>query len=156
MSRSISKILEEIYGQSLEKPITHSGSFKKSRFQSLTNGLKSGDDVISYFAKHGNETLLKFVFCVKSSDSDPYSLTVLHPDPFQRLPCDYYVITPTGIMHTTGEGFCYHHKLSEWVSASADDKIIKSIPFFNSFSKWRELRYLLTLVREGKNDERKN
>ena len=65
--------------------------------------LTSGEDAISYFAKYGNSTPIKFIHCIRAEMPPdkfrPYDLAVLpNYDKEISLP-EYYTISAHGIVH---------------------------------------------------------
>ena len=68
----------------------------------------TGEDAISFFAKNGNTTPVKFLYCNKamsnSKDFRPYDLIVV---PEKEIHPEYFTISAQGVVHVmpkTGEG----------------------------------------------------
>ena len=68
--------------------------------------LKSGQDAISFFAKYGPKTPIKFLNCVraKSAQFRPYDLVIIHDyQEIQKLN-EYFTVSPSGIVHVYTKG----------------------------------------------------
>ena len=70
--------------------------------------IKTGEDAISFFAKYGNTTPIKFINCVRKEQGDnfrPYDLKVINTSENQKeLTLDeYYTISAHGIVHVYTE-----------------------------------------------------
>ena len=63
--------------------------------------IRTGEQAISFFAKHGNNTPIKFVNCNKAKVSPlefrPYDLEVVH-DENDVDPREYYTISAQGVV----------------------------------------------------------
>jgi dynein heavy chain, axonemal len=78
--------------------------------------IKTGEDAISFFAKYGNSTPIKFIHCLLDEKMPtynpspeklfrPYDLTVIHAGDNQKelTHDDYYTISAHGIVHVFTE-----------------------------------------------------
>ena len=127
------------------------------RESNLFNELKkirTGEDAISFFAKNGNTTPVKFLYCVKAPPEKcefrPYDLVVV---PEKEVSGEYYTISAQGVVHVVpklrGEGSgTTFYSLSDWMHQSKMYNLLTSMQFFKSylngkvFKLWREnVRY---------------
>ena len=70
--------------------------------------ITTGEDAISFFAKNGNTTPVKFLYCNKASNNNkifrPYDLVVV---PEKEIHSEYFTISAQGVVHVmpkTAEG----------------------------------------------------
>jgi dynein heavy chain len=95
--------------------------------------MKTGDDAVTFFARHGNNTPLKFVYCNRSDSGDnfrPYDLDVV---PRKRIAPEYFTISASGVVHIkpgVPSGFI---SLAEWIRESTMFNVLSSIRFFKHF-----------------------
>lgn len=83
----------------------------------MLNTIKTGEDAISFFAKYGNSTPIKFINCVRDTSMKsyifrPYDLKVIRTSEHQKEVTlnEYYTISAHGIVHCFTEK---HKKLSK-------------------------------------------
>lgn len=79
-------------------------------------GIQTGKDAISFFAKYGNTTPIKFISCVQIIDPDhfrPYDLEVISKSENQKelILNEYYTISAHGIVHVYTDKFKRQNKL---------------------------------------------
>ena len=72
----------------------------------ILHTIKTGEDAISFFAKYGNTTPIKFINCIRNDTHPPelfkpYDLKVIHTSENQKELTlnDYYTISAHGIVH---------------------------------------------------------
>ena len=69
--------------------------------------LGTGEDAISFFAKYGNATPIKYVNCILSPTPDeifrPYDLGVLPHVEGDITEIEYYTISASGIVHVLND-----------------------------------------------------
>ena len=91
--------------------------FVDAAVNEMLNTIKSGEDAISFFAKYGNSTPIKFINCVRDMSMPeyifrPYDLKVIRTSEHQKEVTlnEYYTISAHGIVHCFTER---HKKLSK-------------------------------------------
>lgn len=127
----------------------------------LTN-IKTGEEAISFFAKYGNSTPIKFINCEKVITSKkifrPYDLVVIpHKELGDLNKNDYYTVSANGIVHVYTEkrkksSFLLFYALSnlsldeesdvstefvsltQWMHESKMFDIVSKIDFFKNFT----------------------
>ena len=123
--------------------------FVDATVQSTLNGIKTGEDAISFFAKYGNTTPIKFINCIRnekpgSIDFRPYDLIkTRHGESQKELALDeYYTISANGIVHVwtekgkkkaEGDTSTEVISLSDWMHESTMFNIIRNIQFFKNY-----------------------
>ena len=115
--------------------------------------IKTGEDAISFFAKNGNSTPVKFLYCNKASQNSkefrPYDLIVV---PEKEIQSEYYTVSAQGIVHVmpkTSEGsVTTFYSLADWMHQSKLFNLLTSMKFFKHylngkvFQLWRgNVRY---------------
>lgn len=69
--------------------------------------LKTGEDAISFFAKYGNTTPIKFLNCVRAHNTSqfrPYDLVIIHDYQEILKLNEYFTVSPSGIVHVYTKG----------------------------------------------------
>ena len=91
--------------------------FVDAAVNEMLNTIKTGEDAISFFAKYGNSTPIKFINCVRDTSMPehifrPYDLKVIRTSEHQKEVTlnEYYTISAHGIVHCFTEK---HKKLSK-------------------------------------------
>ena len=103
--------------------------------------MKTGDDAVAFFARHGNNTPLKFVYCNRSDSGEafrPYDLTVV---PRKAIHSEYFTISASGVVHISPGVPSAFVSLAEWIRESTLFNVLSSIRFFK--------HYLVTKVSEA-------
>lgn len=108
-------------------------------------GLKTGEDAVRYFARHGSNAKIKILYCNRSSSTDdsqhaPYSLVVV---PENRVHADHFTVSASGVLHVCPGEMTEYVSLSEWMHHSLMFSVLSSMPFFKmytfrkNFGHWR-------------------
>jgi len=91
--------------------------FVDAAVNEMLNTIKNGEDAISFFAKYGNSTPIKFINCIRDTSMPdyifrPYDLKVIRTSEHQKEVTlnEYYTISAHGIVHCFTER---HKKLSK-------------------------------------------
>ena len=117
--------------------------------------LKKGKDAISFFAKYGNTTPIKYIHCVKAQTGkfSPYELDIVHDENRLTKVKEYYTISFSGILQIFSSIKHQRRKkdkptefisLSDWMKESTQFNIISNIDFFKNylsvkiFRTWRK------------------
>lgn len=94
-----------------------SAFFVDAAVNEMLNTIKTGEDAISFFAKYGNSTPIKFINCIRDSSMAsfifrPYDLKVIRTSEHQKEVTlnEYYTISAHGIVHCFTEK---HKRLSK-------------------------------------------
>ena len=121
--------------------------------------IHTGEDAISFFAKYGNSTPIKFIYCILDDTNTqasyrPYDLKVVQTGEKHKelnFP-DYYTISASGIVHIYNEKYIKTHmtqnmsknlnvdrstevtSLSDWMHESTMFNIVSQIGFFKNYS----------------------
>jgi dynein heavy chain len=109
----------------------------------------TGEDAISFFAKNGSNTPIKFLHAAKSKvkgkEFRPYDLKIMKET---DLPPDYYTISAQGVVHVcpkhneSGSTTTFY-SLSDWMHQSKMFNLLSSLKFFKFylhtkvFALWR-------------------
>ena len=138
--------------------------------------ITTGEQAISFFAKHGNNTPIKIVNCnaarVHPMDFRPYDLTVVHDE--NDLDPEYYTISAQGVVAISRtkkrrslgdddeeQAYTELFKLSDWMQQSTKFNVLTSMKVFKHniiskiFSQWkgnvRHKKFLRTRQKLGCN-----
>lgn len=86
--------------------------FVDAAVNEMLNTIKNGEDAISFFAKYGNSTPIKFINCIRDDSHPrhvfrPYDLKVIRTSEHQKEVTlnEYYTISAHGIVHCFTEKF---------------------------------------------------
>jgi dynein axonemal heavy chain len=123
--------------------------------------LKTGEDAITFFARHGSSTPMKFVYCNRRSNDGeyaaefrPYDLVVVDR---KDVDAEFFTISASGVVHVTPNQPSEFVSLSDWMHQSSTFKVMRAIPFFNhflvvkAFRSWRaNVRYSLYCQKRAK------
>lgn len=112
--------------------------------------IKTGEDAISFFAKYGNTTPIKFINCIRNDTHPkeifkPYDLKVIHTTENQKELTlnEYYTISAHGIVHVytdkakkrmEGDSSTEVISLSDWMHESTMFNIITNIQFYKNYA----------------------
>ena len=113
--------------------------------------LRKGKDAISFFAKYGNTTPIKYIHCVKARARGfaPYELDIVHDETRLAKVREYYTISFSGILHIFSsqkgprrarEKPTEFISLSDWMKESTQFNIISNIDFFKNYLAVKILR----------------
>jgi len=94
---------------------------------------KSGEDAIAFFARHGNETPIKFVYCNRVSSPGqyrPYDLVVVSR---KQVEPEHFMISASGVVHVLPGAPSEFSTLAEWTHSSQLFNILRSIRFFKHY-----------------------
>ena len=105
---SYSKMMKGLFRQGGKKPVNkiQNAMFVDQAVSEILHTIKTGEDGISFFAKYGNTTPIKFINCIRNDqhpqeEFKPYELKVIHTSENQKELTlnDYYTISAHGIVH---------------------------------------------------------
>lgn len=116
----------------------------------LLSQIETGEQAISFFAKHGPNTPIKFVNCkrkpVPGDQFRPYDLVKVDPDDEKAkkaLESEYFTISAQGVVHVCQEKGKRGQKqdtvpteflsLSEWMQQSTMFNVLTSMKFFKYY-----------------------
>jgi dynein heavy chain len=82
-------IVKGLYNDANRKPVNkiQNALFVDKSVANVLNSIRTGEDAISFFAKYGNTTPIKFINCVQKIDPDrfrPYDLKVVFKSENQK------------------------------------------------------------------------
>lgn len=126
-------------------------TFKDNEGEVLEEALKltSGEDAITFFARHGNSTPLKFVYCNRVSLGDifqPYTLTVV---PRKDVNPEHFTISASGVVHVRPGEPSEFISLADWMHQSTSFNILRSIPHFKHYLSAKMFRTWRSNVRHS-------
>ncbi|OLP93808.1 hypothetical protein AK812_SmicGene24243 [Symbiodinium microadriaticum] len=119
---------------------------KELALQNEMKLLKTGEDAIAFFAKHGDQSDLQVIFCNPAPEEEgkykPYDLVVVDE---QDRGAEFFMISPKGIVHVCPGKQSEHFTLTDWMHqvmvftvewfAPRDAPI--SVPLCKGGDKWR-------------------
>jgi hypothetical protein len=94
---------------------------------------KSDEEAITFFARHGNSTPVKFVYCNRADTKGefrPYDLQVV---PRKELEPEYFTISSTGVVHVQPDQPSEFISLADWMHQSTVFNVLRSIPYFKHY-----------------------
>lgn len=137
--------------------------FEDDTVREATLQLKTGEDAISFFAKYGGTTPIKFLNCVRAQNTSsfrPYDLVIIHDyEEILKLQ-EYFTVSSSGIVHIYTKGpkrfinqaiskemgavdnnaqqmpneeSAEFNSLSDWMKERTQFNILSNIPFFKNY-----------------------
>lgn len=150
-----------------EQQKTETGKVLGGTKANLHNGnedqlqLVTGEDAIAFFARHGNNTHVKFVYCNRPEANDefrPYDMVIVDR---KKVKPEYFTISAAGVVHIQPNEPSESITLADWMHQSTLFNVLRSIRFFKHyliakmFRLWRSnVRYQL-YVKQRKQLSRK-
>lgn len=109
-------------------------------------GIVSSDDVVQFYARYGQDSPVKFFYCVAEQGTDfkPYDLVVV---PRAQVGAEYCTISATGVMRMRRGEQSEFMPLGEWIREKYLFNLVRSIPFFRNFSIVKTFRAWKNYVR---------
>lgn len=132
-----------------DKALLHAlrGPDQEDREEALLNEmklLKTGEDAIAFFAKHGDQSDLQVIHCVSAHEEEgkfrPYDLVVVDE---KEKGNEYFMISPKGIVHVSPGKQSEHTTLTSWMHQVMIFTVLVSMSFFRNyltgtaFQRWR-------------------
>jgi len=131
-----------------DKALLHAlrGPDQEDREEALLNEmklLKTGEDAIAFFAKHGDQSDLQVIHCVSHVEEGkfrPYDLVVVDE---KEKGNEYFMISPKGIVHVSPGKQSEHTTLTSWMHQVMIFTVLVSMSFFRNyltgraFQRWR-------------------
>lgn len=164
----IKQMFREDKGQVKVQDNIQKADFMDDSVKRKLRAIKTGEDAISFFAKYGNTTPIKFIHCIRAPTPKeifkPYFLKILPRQEREPNLTQYYTISASGIVHvhTLGRQKSLQktglnslkptdfQSLAMWMRESTLFNVISNINFFKNyiilkiFLKWRKnVRYKL-------------
>lgn len=96
--------------------------------------IKTGEDAVAFFARHGSTTKTKFLYCNRAETDalsfEPYKLAVV---PAELANPEHFTISATGVVHICpgkpSECLSQH----EWIQQAFVHSVLRSLSFFKTF-----------------------
>eukprot|EP01138_Halocafeteria_seosinensis_P005492 gb/GECG01005614.1/.p1 GENE.gb/GECG01005614.1/~~gb/GECG01005614.1/.p1 ORF type:complete len:299 (+),score=25.64 gb/GECG01005614.1/:1-897(+) len=101
-------------------------------YSDIVSQLRTGEDAIAFFVRHGNNCPVKFVH-LNYADTrrfQPYSLVVVDESDVNP---EHFTMSSKGVVHVCPGEPSEFLTLSEWMRFSSIFSVISSIPFFRTF-----------------------
>lgn len=123
----------------------------------IMQSIRTGEDVINFFARYGSDTPLKFVNLVRVTDPRefrPYDLVVAD---VKDSNTEYYSTSPSGIVHVIPGQSSECFSLANWTRQTMMFRILRKIPFYKNylhrkaFTAWRANVRFGLFARQRKN-----
>lgn len=131
----------------------------EARIQNELSQMRTGEDAVAFFTRHGNNTHIKLINCIRSANAgmnsdaenaSPYGLVVVSEAELNR-DCEHFTITPTGVLHVLPSQLSEYTPLAGWVHECAMYRVLTAMNLFRfyvhrkAFVEWqtnsRELGY---------------
>jgi hypothetical protein len=101
------------------------------------SALKTGEDAIRYFARHGSNSKVKVLHCNRclpdsQGKNGPYSLTVTPED---QVEPEHFTISQNGVLHVCPGQMSECTPLSTWMQHSLTYDMLISMPFVKHYCK---------------------
>lgn len=105
--------------------------------------MKTGEDAIAFFAKHGTNTDLKFVYCnLKASEKfEPYDLVVVLEKEIKKT--EYFTVSMTGVVYISSGALSEQYPLGVWLHQSLMFRVLQSMRFFKNWYRIKMTRNTL-------------
>lgn len=96
------------------------------------NQIQTIEEAISFFAKYGNTTPIKFIYLVRNNSKfRPYDLKVVN---YKEIGREYYTVSPGGIVFISPKSTEFI-QLTDWMKESTQFNILTNIHFFKNYLK---------------------
>lgn len=100
--------------------------------------INTSEDAISFFAKHGQQTSIKFVHLVREPESDlkpfnPYDLVVVGRGELHAHHPEYWTMSMSGLVHVCPPRPSDFIPLAEWIRKSTLFSVLRTIQFFRRY-----------------------
>ncbi|CAJ1355442.1 unnamed protein product, partial [Effrenium voratum] len=96
--------------------------------------LKTGEDAIAFFAKHGDQSDLQVIYCVAAEVEEgkfrPYDLVVVDD---KDKGSEYFMISPKGIVKISPGKQSEHTTLTSWMHQVMIYTVLVSMSFFRNY-----------------------
>jgi hypothetical protein len=113
-------------------------------------GVRTGDDVVSFYAKHGQDTEVRFFYCNRApetaQDFRPYDLIVV---PREDVAPEYFTMSATGVVKI-GPGAATKTEftsLGDWVREKTVFGILRKMRFFRHYLVYKAFTFWRNQVR---------
>ncbi|KAL8445805.1 hypothetical protein Emed_005361 [Eimeria media] len=97
--------------------------------------IRTEQDAVAFFARHGSTTKTKFLFCNRHPahplEFEPYKLIVV---PQNQVNPEHFTISPTAVMHICPGKPSECIRQDEWMRQAFVHSVLRSLPFFKSFA----------------------
>lgn len=131
--------------ESVGRPASATSESTNTRLQRELAGLRTGDDAVKYFARHGDNSTVKVLYCNRQPDKDDSgsaacSLVIV---PEHKIKPEHFTISANGVFHVCPGEMSECTPLSEWMHQNMMYSVLKSMPFFKlfayhkNFQQWR-------------------
>mmetsp|Transcript_71821 Transcript_71821/g.126845 ORF Transcript_71821/g.126845 Transcript_71821/m.126845 type:complete len:773 (+) Transcript_71821:66-2384(+) len=119
----------------------------EARMKQELADMKTGDDAVAFFTRHGRNTDVKLIYCVRQSQSvsakshlavSPYDLMVVTEDHIAKG-SEHFTITPNGVVHVMPGELSECTPLAEWVHQTMTYRVLIAIPFFKHYPQRKVL-----------------
>mmetsp|Transcript_72009 Transcript_72009/g.154101 ORF Transcript_72009/g.154101 Transcript_72009/m.154101 type:complete len:809 (+) Transcript_72009:57-2483(+) len=115
------------------------------RMQRELAQVRSGEDAITFFTKHGSNCEVKVLYCNRPPVSEPeavgpYDLTIV---PRERTHPEHFLISASGVVHVRPDQLSEFTPLAEWMHQALMYRVLSSMAFFRlhpqrkALSQWR-------------------
>ncbi|KXZ55711.1 DHC8 protein [Gonium pectorale] len=114
----------------------------------LIPGINTGEDVVEFYGKFGQDSAVKFFYCNRAPDGmrfRPYDLLVVRR---QKIGPEYFTVSATGVMRIKRGVQAEFTPLAEWVREKTLFDLISAIGFFRNYLTGRCFRRWLKAVRQ--------
>ncbi len=150
--RSVMLSEEKVQSEQTQRRSQSAGAigFQKEEDEFKTLQLVTGQDAIAFFARMGNDTPMKFVYCNRAETRDefrPYDLVIVNR---KQVEPEMFTISTTGVVHVQPNSPSEFISLADWMHEATSFNILRSIRFFRDyliakmFRLWRSnVRYRL-------------
>jgi len=95
--------------------------------------LVTGEDAITFFARHGSNTPVKFVYCNRKETGDefrPYDLVIVDR---KKANPEYFTISAAGVVHVNPPAPSEFISLADWMHQSTLFNVVRSVRFFKHY-----------------------
>ncbi|OEH75824.1 hypothetical protein cyc_04028 [Cyclospora cayetanensis] len=98
------------------------------------NIVKTGLDAVKFFARHGNTTKTKFLFCNRAPTAplvfEPYRLVVVPPN---QVNPEHFTLSATAVMHICPGKPTECFRQDEWMRQAFVYSLLRTLSFFKTF-----------------------
>lgn len=94
--------------------------------------LRTGNDVIEYYARYGHSAMIKVFFCNRTSPDSPFELLVV---PRALRSKEHFTVTANGVVHERGDGVSEPEftSIGEWLREQSIFNLMRHMRFFKYY-----------------------
>jgi hypothetical protein len=145
------RLSDDCETQSTRSSATSVPADRDARLQQELAQLRTGEDAVKFFARHGSNSKTKVVYCNRVPDEDnggsAHLNLVIVPE--HLLKPEHFTISANGVFHVCPGEMSECTPLSEWIQHGLMHSVLSSMPFFRLYTTRKNFQFWHTSTRYG-------